>query len=102
MSSIDGRAVLLGGRPVGEGGKARFQALRWTRLSMIFQSAMNALNPVLTVRQQLIEAYLLHRPSATRREAEARVAAVFDMIGIARDRHGVLSARIVAAACASA
>ncbi len=84
--SIDGRAVLLGGRPVGEGGKARFQALRWTRMSMIFQSAMNALNPVLTVRQQLIEAYLLHRPSATKREAEARVAAVFDMIGIARDR----------------
>jgi peptide/nickel transport system permease protein len=83
---FDGKAVLLGGRPVGEGGRSRFQALRWTRLSMIFQSAMNALNPVLTVRQQLTEAYLLHRPSASNAEAEKRIEGVFDMIGIARSR----------------
>jgi peptide/nickel transport system permease protein len=84
--AIDGRAVLHRGRPVADGGGERFQAIRWARMSMIFQSAMNALNPVLAVRQQLIEAYRLHRPDATPAAAEARIVEVFDLIGIPRWR----------------
>ena len=84
--SFGGAAVLHRGRPVADGGVERFAAIRWARMSMIFQSAMNALNPVLTVRQQLAEAYRLHRPRSTTAAAEARILEVFDLIGIQRAR----------------
>ena len=63
-----------------------FRAVRWRRQSMIFQSAMNALNPVLTVGRQLEEAYRLHRPDAARAEALERVGGIFDTVGIPRWR----------------
>jgi peptide/nickel transport system permease protein len=75
----DGRAVQRGGRPTLDG-------LRWTKAAIIFQSAMNALNPVLRVGDQLAEAYALHRPGATREEAGSRVAEVFDLVGVPRSR----------------
>ncbi|CAH1656703.1 MULTISPECIES: dipeptide/oligopeptide/nickel ABC transporter permease/ATP-binding protein [unclassified Chelatococcus] len=83
---FDGRAILAQGHPVGERGRARIQALRWVRLATIFQSAMNALNPVTTVRKQMRDAFLLHRPGATRADADRRIAEVFDLIGIPRKR----------------
>lgn len=63
-----------------------FRAVRWRRQAMIFQSAMNALNPVLTVGRQLEEAYRLHRPDASRAEALERVGEIFDTVGIPRWR----------------
>ena len=47
---------------------------------------MNALNPVLTVSRQLVEAYCLHRPEASRAEALERVGEIFDTVGIPRWR----------------
>lgn len=81
-----GRAIVLDGKPVVEGGRNRIDALRWTRIATIFQSAMNALNPVTTVRRQMMDALRLHRPGITRGEADARIGEVFDMIGIPRAR----------------
>ena len=63
-----------------------FHTVRWTRQSMIFQSAMNALNPVITVSRQLVEAYRLHRPNASRAESLERVGEIFDTVGIPRWR----------------
>lgn len=42
--------------------KARMQALRGARISMIFQEPMAALNPVYTVKEQMQEAIRLHLP----------------------------------------
>ncbi|TCS59616.1 peptide/nickel transport system permease protein [Primorskyibacter sedentarius] len=82
----DGRAIILGGKPVVEGGRSRIDALRWTRIATIFQSAMNALNPVTTVRRQMMDALRLHRPGISRADATDRISEVFDMIGIPRSR----------------
>ena len=82
----DGRAIVLNGKPVVEKGRSRIDALRWTRMATIFQSAMNALNPVTTVRRQMMDALRLHKPGITRAEAIARIGEVFDMIGIPRSR----------------
>jgi len=81
-----GRPMLADGRPVRIDGVEAIRAIRWTRLSTIFQSAINALNPVMNVQQQLIEAYLLHRPEAGRAAALARIGDLFDVIGIPRRR----------------
>ncbi|WP_210495589.1 dipeptide/oligopeptide/nickel ABC transporter permease/ATP-binding protein [Microvirga antarctica] len=85
---IDGRDVVVDGRAVVERGQPRFQALRWTRVAIIFQSAMNALNPVFTVGDQLVRAYRLHRPKDGREKARQRATEVFEMIGIAPNRLG--------------
>ena len=83
---FDGKPILANGRPVRIGGTEAIRSIRWTRLSTIFQSAINALNPVMTVREQLVEAYLLHRPEAGRTAALARIGELFDVIGIPRRR----------------
>ncbi|MBM3545590.1 MAG: dipeptide/oligopeptide/nickel ABC transporter permease/ATP-binding protein [Alphaproteobacteria bacterium] len=81
-----GRPILSEGHPVRIDGQEAIRTIRWTRLSTIFQSAINALNPVMTVQQQLVEAYLLHRPEAGRTAALARIGELFDVIGIPRRR----------------
>lgn len=82
----DGKAIVLNGSPVAEKGRSRIDALRWTRMATIFQSAMNALNPVTTVRRQMMDALRLHKPGISKQEATARIGEVFDMIGIPRSR----------------
>jgi peptide/nickel transport system ATP-binding protein len=59
---------------------------RWKEMSIIFQGAMNSLNPVQRVGDQVAEPILLHEPSVTAREADTRVAELFDLVGINPDR----------------
>ncbi|MCR4427135.1 MAG: ABC transporter ATP-binding protein [Firmicutes bacterium] len=60
--------------------------MRWKEVSMIFQAAMNALNPVYTVGNQIVEAIVTHEPETTETQARDRVAELFDLVGIPRDR----------------
>ncbi len=66
---------LLAARP------RRMQDLRGDKVAMIFQDPMSALNPVLTIGDQLTEAWLRHRPSGSA-EARARAVAMLDRVGI--------------------
>jgi peptide/nickel transport system permease protein len=84
--SIDGRPVLRDGRIVQADGRDVIAGMRWTDVSIIFQSAMNALNPVMTAGRQLAEAYRVHKPAATQAQVQGRIAEVFDLIGIPRSR----------------
>ncbi len=85
---LGGIPILRDGRRVVSHDREMIADLRWTTAAMIFQSAMNALNPVIPVGAQLTEAYRLHRPGASHKEALARAAAVFDLIGVPRERLG--------------
>ncbi len=85
-AKILGGSVRFDGREVLNVGDDSFRGVRWKRMSTIFQSAMNALNPVLKVRQQLAETYRLHRPEASRAEIQGRIEEIFDTIGIPRWR----------------
>ncbi len=55
---------------------------RWRRIAMVFQAAMNALNPVYTVGDQIIEALDLHDMIQNKAEAEERVAELFELVGL--------------------
>ncbi len=90
-------AVITGGevRLFGEDGSvvdmltADYQALRvlrWSQVSLVLQSAMNALNPVMTIRTQLTDAIAAHMPRVSRRERAARAAELLEMVGINTDR----------------
>ena len=59
--------------------------LRWREIAIVFQSAMNALNPVLSVRDQLLDAVTAHLHLA-KAEALEKVASLSDLVGIDRSR----------------
>lgn len=60
--------------------------IRWKRVSMVFQGAMNALNPLYKVGDQIVEAIKLHEPEVTRKEARERTAKLFEMVGLEPSR----------------
>ena len=64
------------------------RVLRWSQISVVLQSAMNALNPVLTIRSQLTDVLQAHQPGMDKAERRARAAELLAMVGIAADRLG--------------
>jgi peptide/nickel transport system ATP-binding protein len=58
--------------------------VRWSKISIVMQAAMNALNPVLRVADQVIEPLLVHQ-GRQRDVALARVRDVFQMVGVPLD-----------------
>jgi peptide/nickel transport system permease protein len=78
--------VYLAGEGLLRQSAAQFQRVRWKRIAMIFQSSMNSLNPVKRVGDQLLDAYRLHRPSASRPEAHHRLRQLFEIVGIPAER----------------
>jgi oligopeptide/dipeptide ABC transporter ATP-binding protein len=58
-----------------------FRERRWRDFSIVFQGAMNALNPVRTVGDQLRETLLIHR-TVGRDRAEARSRELLELVGI--------------------
>ncbi len=60
--------------------------IRWQKIAMIFQAAMNALNPVHRVHEQIAEAILTHNASLDKKEAFEQVEELFQLVGIPGDR----------------
>jgi peptide/nickel transport system ATP-binding protein len=61
--------------------------IRWKEISMIFQGAMNAFNPVFKVGDQIIEAIQLHEDVDDKKAME-RAKSLFNFVGIPEDRIG--------------
>jgi peptide/nickel transport system permease protein len=76
--------VRLSGRNLAAIGEKEMADLRWKEMAVVFQSAMNALNPIRTVGDQIAEAILRHEPRA--KEIDRRVRELLDMVGIGPGR----------------
>jgi peptide/nickel transport system ATP-binding protein len=77
--------VHLDGRNIMKLTDSQLSDIRWRELSVIPQSAMNALNPVYTVGEQIMEAILLHE-NVSKKNAEARVKQLLELVGIDGER----------------
>jgi oligopeptide/dipeptide ABC transporter ATP-binding protein len=64
---------------------SQLTSLRWREIAIVFQSAMNALNPVLSIRDQLTDVIRAHLP-VSRHEAISKAAGLLDLVGIPRTR----------------
>lgn len=60
--------------------------VRWNKIAMIFQTAMNALNPIQGVGHQIAEAIRFHNIATSRDEVDACVDALLTKVGIPVER----------------
>ena len=77
--------VFLDGEDVLDMKPGRLRAVRWSEMSIVFQGALHALNPVQRIGNQIAEAIELHRTSPNAKE---RVADLLDTVGIPARRAG--------------
>jgi oligopeptide/dipeptide ABC transporter ATP-binding protein len=83
-ASVSGR-VLLEGEDMLARGEESVRPHRWVDIALVFQGAMNALNPVRTVGSQIVEALELH-DRASGQAARARAAHLLESVGIPASR----------------
>jgi peptide/nickel transport system ATP-binding protein len=62
------------------------QRFRWDKVSMVFQGAMNALNPVDTIGSQLEDVFEIHRPGMNRRQRRAEAEELLEIVKVGRQR----------------
>jgi oligopeptide/dipeptide ABC transporter ATP-binding protein len=81
---VNGR-VIFNGRDLTALTEDELNSVRWSGISIVFQGAMNALNPVRTVGEQIAEAITRHLPGFPKENISARVIELLDLVGIAAD-----------------
>jgi peptide/nickel transport system ATP-binding protein len=82
---IAGGEIIFKGRDLVKLSEEDLNTVRWREISLVTQSAMNALDPVYPVGQQIMEAIDTHRPTS-RRKAVARVEELFGLVGLEKNR----------------
>ncbi|MFE6870323.1 ABC transporter ATP-binding protein [Kitasatospora sp. NPDC057692] len=74
--------IRLDGEELISAGPDRVRQLRGRQMAMIFQDPLTAMHPYYTVGQQIVEAYRVHHPQASRKQARARAVEMLDRVGI--------------------
>jgi peptide/nickel transport system ATP-binding protein len=82
---IVGGAIRVDGDDILAFGPAQLAAWRWSSVSMVFQSAINALNPATTVFEQFRDVLARHR-GLGRKPARARAATLLSLVGMPEER----------------
>jgi peptide/nickel transport system ATP-binding protein len=78
---VDSGSVCFHGRELSHLSEEEFRPLRWNKLAMVFQNALEALNPVLSVGHQLVDA-LIRRAGLAKSEAQGRAEAAIVDVGL--------------------
>jgi peptide/nickel transport system ATP-binding protein len=71
--ALNSGSITVTGHKVYEMGDEELRRFRWAQMAMVFQTAMNALNPVMTVGEQFVDTLQSHLPIS---RPEARLRAV--------------------------
>lgn len=83
---INNGSINFKGDDLTEMTNAQRRRLKWEEISMIAQSAMNSLDPVYTIREQIVEAIETHRPGTGRVESDEIVTQMFELVGLDPER----------------
>jgi peptide/nickel transport system ATP-binding protein len=82
---ITGGQVILDGEDLLAMNDQQLRKLRWRKVSLVFQSAMNALNPILTIGEQIADAIEAHQP-IKHSDALDKAASLLKLVGIDSSR----------------
>ena len=77
--------VLFDGRNLAKRTEYGMSKIRWKEISIIFQGAMNALNPVQETGKQIAEPIQLHE-GLSEKQAMVRVRELYDLVGVSQKR----------------
>ncbi|NKZ01263.1 ABC transporter ATP-binding protein, partial [Nocardiopsis alborubida] len=75
-------SIEVAGQDVVSASDKRLRRMRGNDIAMVFQDPMQSLHPQYTIGNQLIEAYRVHRPKASKSEAYARAVESLERVGI--------------------
>jgi oligopeptide/dipeptide ABC transporter ATP-binding protein len=79
---IEGGSVRLDGVSLLELPEEQMRRLRLAAIALVAQGAMNSLNPVIRVREQIADAMRDHAEHLSKQAASARVASLLDQVGL--------------------
>jgi len=82
--TIEGK-VIFEGEDLLEKSEEEMQAIRWKKISIIFQGAMNALNPVFKIGEQIAEGITVHE-NVSENTAEKRAEKLLELVGLDKSR----------------
>ncbi len=82
---ITGGSIMCRGVDILGLDEANLRGFRWEHMSIVFQSAMNALNPIITVGEQIMDAIQSHI-SVSKKEARERAKELLETVGIQAER----------------
>ncbi|WP_375748683.1 ABC transporter ATP-binding protein [Vibrio sp. HN007] len=77
--------ILYKGQDVLKMNDKQLRDFRWNDVSVVFQSAMNSLNPVITIGEQLTDVIIAHK-KVTKQQAYDKAAELLEVVGIHPDR----------------
>nr|NIM46260.1 ATP-binding cassette domain-containing protein [Nitrososphaeria archaeon] len=64
----------------------RLRRFRWKEASMVFQGAMNSLNPIMRIKGQLNDVMKAHKMRISKKKARERMMSLLDMVKLDADR----------------
>ncbi|MCB0111036.1 MAG: ABC transporter ATP-binding protein, partial [Caldilineaceae bacterium] len=77
---IESGKILLNGDDIVSIDKEAMRQTRWNRISLIPQGAMNSLNPIMRVRDQIADAILTHRGTVAQSVLRTEITSLLDMV----------------------
>lgn len=83
---ISNGSIVLNNQDVLTMPKKVLQKFRWREVSMVFQSAMNCLNPVVTMEKQFYEIFKYHDVTTDRKEVKKLAEELLGIVGIPKER----------------
>lgn len=81
-ATIDSGRICLDGVDLMSLGPEALRRLRWSRISLVPQGAMNSLNPVMRVREQIADVIVTHEGPTTPAALDARIVELLTSVGL--------------------
>ncbi len=78
--------IMFDGNDIVHMNEDQVQQLRWSEIAMVFQSAMNSLNPVVTMEKQFYEIFRYHGIANNNNEYRKRAEELLSFVGIPAER----------------
>jgi peptide/nickel transport system ATP-binding protein len=77
---IENGRIMLDGRDICEMGKEELRQIRWRKIALVPQGAMNSLNPVMRIGDQIEDTITTHEPGVRKAQARTRIITLLDMV----------------------
>ncbi len=83
---ISGGQIIFEGNDIVSMKENKVQQLRWREIAMVFQSAMNCLNPVITMEKQFFEIFRYHGITNDKNVSRKKAEELLSVVGIPAER----------------